>query len=279
MRQEEVLVAPGLEFRVVGRVVAVAGGLERGVEGRRVLLRLGGVEGHRRQVAAAAEPCPRGRDEAGVHVRRRHPRAPHVRHQARCRWRRSADPASAPRDLACGIRGENSPTHGRDVHPHLLEDPAAHDGHGAAAAAGPLPGAALEAPRRHPGMRPPGQGVLQRLEGGAEAVAQGLEPGPGRPGEGVQGGIRQGCGGGRLVGQRRLPSGCGLEVGARPPSLRQRQDSLKVGDRGWRRGRPRARHGGSRARRIATLLSQLYMRRGAAGQCRTPAIARARVGR
>ena len=57
VRQEEIAVAPFLEARVVARVVAVAGGAERGVEVGRVGEGLRRLEPQRRQVAAAAEPA------------------------------------------------------------------------------------------------------------------------------------------------------------------------------------------------------------------------------
>src|SRR5262249_2513821 len=74
---------------------------------------------------------------------------------------------------------------GRDVDPDLLEDPAAHHRHDAAAAVAAilgraLPGGAHEAAGRAIRQRP-GIGVLQPLEGGADPVAQPREPG-GRPG-------------------------------------------------------------------------------------------------
>ena len=50
----------------------------------------------------------------------------------------------------------------------------------AAAAAGPVPGLPLEPARRQVGVRGAGIVVLDRLEGGADPVAQLLEPGAGR---------------------------------------------------------------------------------------------------
>ena len=76
--EEEILVAPFLEARVVGGVVAGAGGLERGVE-------IGGIQRlgkHRRQVGAAAEPADRCDDMAGVHMHGRHQRRLHVGDEA-----------------------------------------------------------------------------------------------------------------------------------------------------------------------------------------------------
>src|SRR3546814_13118831 len=66
VRQEEVIVAPGLEARVVGGIETVAGRLQRRMEGRGIR-RIGH---HRRQIGAAAEPRFAGADEAGVHVHR-----------------------------------------------------------------------------------------------------------------------------------------------------------------------------------------------------------------
>ena len=74
--------------------------------------------------------------------------------------------------------------HRRYVDPHLLEDPAAHDRHDAtaAAAAGALPRTALEAAGRQIGEAPgvlAAKAILQVFEGGADEVAQLLEPGLG----------------------------------------------------------------------------------------------------
>src|SRR5689334_24992386 len=52
VRQEEVAVAPLLEFRIVAGVLSVAGGSECPVEIRGVAL----LRKHRRQIGAAAEP-------------------------------------------------------------------------------------------------------------------------------------------------------------------------------------------------------------------------------
>ena len=130
VRQEEVAVAPGLELRIVAGVVAVAGGLERGMEIGRVLHRFRCLGPHRRQVAAAAEPALGGDQHPRVEVRRRHARALHVRDQA--------DAARPEPRILLGAgdlarnSGLNSPHDGGDVHPHLLEHPPAHHAHYAA---------------------------------------------------------------------------------------------------------------------------------------------------
>ena len=84
-------------------------------------------------------------------------------------------------DLLAELRAELA-VHGRDVDADLLEHPAAHDRHHAAAAvlarlaALALPGLALEAAGRQVGVRA-GELGLDLLELGADAVAQRFEPG------------------------------------------------------------------------------------------------------
>ena len=178
--------------------MAVAGGAEGGVEAGGVLLRFGRFGDHGRDVAAAAEPGARGGDEAGVHVRRRHARAPQVGDQ------RDAGGEEARIGLGAGDLGaefgRELAVHGGDVDAHLLEHAAAPQQahHPAAALAGfrgTGPCRALEAARREGGVGAAGRLglVLDRLEGGAEAVAQGLEPGAGRRGQGVVGRVGQGA--------------------------------------------------------------------------------------
>ena len=137
VRQEEVAVAPGLELGIVARVVAVAGSPERGVEVGRVLHRLGRVEPHRRQIAAAAEPALGGDQHPRVEMRRRHARAAHMRDQADAA-RPEARIRLGARDLRAELRAELAPD-GGDVHADLLEHPPAHHAHHAAAAARPRP--------------------------------------------------------------------------------------------------------------------------------------------
>ena len=176
----EILVRPRLEPRVVARVVRVAGGLQRRVEGRRVRR----VLDRRVEVRAAAEPPGRRRPEhPRVHMHRRRPRRAHVRDEADPR---GPEPRilRQPRDLpprrqAPLRRLPEPPMHGRDVHPHLLEDaPPAHHRHHPAAGVLPRPPrlAPLEPPRRQPRERPRPLRLLEPLEGGADEVAQLGEP-------------------------------------------------------------------------------------------------------
>ena len=191
----EVTVAPVLEPPVIIRVVGVAGRFHCAVEGRRIGL----VRGRRRQVGAAAEPAFGRHDMARVHVHGRDFRRAHMGDEA--------DPARPEArilrgagDLAPELFGEFA-VDGRDVDADLLEHPAAHQGHHAAAAvAGGVrvgigtgrAGRAVAHPPASPGrpLEPAGrtaagqrqrlarQFVLQGFEGRAEAVAQGLEPVP-----------------------------------------------------------------------------------------------------
>ena len=78
MGDEEIILRPFREARVIGLVVGGAGGAQPGVELGRVLL----IGDGRVEIGAAAEPAPGGGEEAGVHVDRRHVRIGHVRDQA-----------------------------------------------------------------------------------------------------------------------------------------------------------------------------------------------------
>ena len=140
----------------------------------------GSCRHHRREVGAAAEPRLGGDDEAGVHVHRRHLGRAHVRHQRDARGMEARVLVGAG-NLLAELRAELA-VHGRDVDADLLEHPAAHDRHHAAAAilarlaALALPGLALEAAGRQVAVRA-GELGLDLLELGADAVAQGFEPG------------------------------------------------------------------------------------------------------
>ena len=91
--------------------------------------------------------------------------------------------ASAP-GISLRNSGANSPCTVEAVHADFLEHAAAHHRHHAAAAGraavvGALPGRAHEAAGGAVGeRRAGGQRVLDRLERGADVVAQALEPGP-----------------------------------------------------------------------------------------------------
>ncbi len=152
VRQEEILVAPGLELRVVGDGrVLLAGELHGLVEGERIgiVLRAAPVE-HRRQVGAAAEPPARGHHHARVHVHGRHVGIVRVRDQ-RNAARPEARVLLGARHLLAEL-GRELAVDGRDVDADLLEDAAVHHRHGAAAALAlvALPRRALEAAGRPP---------------------------------------------------------------------------------------------------------------------------------
>src|ERR1700730_9961317 len=80
-----------------------------------------------------------------------------------------------PRDLAAEF-GRKLTEHGRDVDPDLLEDAAVHQRDRAATATRPLPVLALEPTGRQRTMLPAGVVAFDRLEGGADPVAQRGEP-------------------------------------------------------------------------------------------------------
>ncbi len=184
MRQEEILVAPGLVAPVVGEPVLAAGSLVGGMKGDCVGIVLGpaGVE-HGCQVSAAAEPPFRGHDEPRVHVRRRRVGIGGMRDQ-----RHAGSPEARillrARDLLAEF-GRELAVDRRGVDARLLEHAALDDAHHPAAArrAGvvlPLPGRALEASRRT--VLPAWNGrriVLDALEGHAQIVPQLFEPGLG----------------------------------------------------------------------------------------------------
>ena len=144
-----------------------------------ILLRSPPVE-ERRQISAAAEPGFGGDDEAGVHMHRRDIRIVHMRDQ---RNTGSPEPRiiGGARNLRAKLRRELA-VHRRAVHADLLEQPAAHHRHHAAAAGragvvGALPWRTHEAPRAiriKRGRRV----VFEPLEGCADVVAQRLEPAP-----------------------------------------------------------------------------------------------------
>src|SRR5690606_15873388 len=172
--QEEILVAPLLVFGVPGRVEGVAGALHGGVEVDGVGVVVAAVRiQHGRQVAAAAEPGLRRRDQAGVHVHGGHARADRMADQA------DAGGVEARVFLGArhvpGVVGGAGPVDGRAVDADLFEQAAAHHAHDAAAAFLAVPGRADETAGLA-GEQFGGGGVFQRLETGVDLVAQGLEP-------------------------------------------------------------------------------------------------------
>ena len=78
VRQPEIFLGPFRKARVEGRVMCGARRPHPRMEGLGVLL----IGDRRIEIGAAAEPAPRGRQEAGVHMHRRHMRVGHVRDQA-----------------------------------------------------------------------------------------------------------------------------------------------------------------------------------------------------
>ena len=164
------------------RGMRVAGALHRGMEGDRVGIALGAaaVE-HRREVGAAAEPGFRRHHIACVHVHGRHMRIVQMRDQRNAGGVEARIVGGAG-DVLAKFRREFA-EHGRDVDADFLEDAAFHYRHHAAAAGGA--GVIGAAPRRaHEAAggtvgerRVRGEGVLDRLEGRQNPVAQALEPG------------------------------------------------------------------------------------------------------
>src|SRR5690606_31011050 len=114
-------------------------------------------------------------DHARVHVYRRHVGIPWMRDQGNTACPETGIVLGA-RNLPAKFRRE-LPMDGGGMNPNLLENPAAHDRHDAAAALAilTLPGRLLEASRLPWGLRAC-QFVLDRLECGADAIAQGFEP-------------------------------------------------------------------------------------------------------
>src|SRR5215469_3048301 len=142
-----------------------AGGFERRVE----IARVGFVGIDRRQIRAAAEPALRRDEMPRIHM--------HSGHERRARMDDKRDAACpearillGTRDLAAEFRAELA-RDGRDIDAGLLEDAAFEDRHRAAAAALALPVLALKTVA---GARI--ELVLDRLERGADAIAQRLEP-------------------------------------------------------------------------------------------------------
>ena len=76
--QPEIFLGPFREARIESRIVRGAGRAKAGVERLGVFL----VGDRRVEIGAAAEPAPRGGQEAAVHVHRRDMRIGHVRDQA-----------------------------------------------------------------------------------------------------------------------------------------------------------------------------------------------------
>jgi len=170
--------------------VGVAGALEGGVEEGAVFFRLRGVEEHRREVAAATEPAFCGDQHAGVHVDGGHVGVLQVGHQADAGGEEARVFGRAG-DLGAEFRAELA-FHGGDVHADLLENAAVHEADDAAAAMGAVfggaaPGTALEASGGLLRHRVWWRFGLDCLEGGADSVAQRLEPGAGLGFEGLVG--------------------------------------------------------------------------------------------
>jgi hypothetical protein len=176
VRQEEVLIAPGLVFGVVGDVMAVARDLHGAVEQHRIGVGLGtAVVEHRGEVGAAAEPLAGGYHHPGVHVHGRHMRIGRVGNQ------RNAGGPEPGIFLCTGNLGaefgRELAMDGGGVDADLFEQPALHDRHGAAAAGTfvALPRGALEAARFSSALRMVDL-VFECLEAQADLVAQLLEP-------------------------------------------------------------------------------------------------------
>src|SRR6185312_11618020 len=238
MLQEEIFVAPLLEARVIAGIVRVAGLLEARVEIARVRL----DRPHRREVGAAAEPALRCGDEARVHVRGRYLGRAGM-HDERDAARPEARILLRTRDLLAEFLGEGA-VHGRDVDAGLLQHAAVQDRHLAAAALGTaflgaLPRLALEATGRPAGERAARELGLDRLEGGAQSVAQGREPGRGGGAMlGEQIGARAGCGGGhgsnpsvwRKASPRTMPAATATLIERKPGciGMRMRASALSA---------------------------------------------------
>jgi len=188
VRQKKVFVALGFEAFVPVGAVGVAGVFQGCVKHhrvRRVFTALVVEEG--RQVGAAAEPATRGRQVTGVHVNRGNARVDQVGDQTDAR---SHEPGivRSSRHGRRHLRGEH-PVDTGDMQAAFFEEASVQHPHDAAAAFWAHPGRQLEVARR-PGIQPLRRLNLQRFEGGDEAVAEVLEPGPGSAGSLVIGGRR-----------------------------------------------------------------------------------------
>src|SRR5579863_2419523 len=182
MLQEEIIVAPLFEARIVGDVlVASTGTFEAGMKRNRIRIVLPApkVE-HGRQIGAAAEPGFLRDDEARVHMHRRHVRVPRMGDQ------RNAGGPEMRIGLGAGnllskFRRERA-VDGGGMNAGLFEDAAMQQGHFAAAAIGAqcilaLPGRDDERARRAIRRRErAGTIALQSFEGRANLRLQRLEP-------------------------------------------------------------------------------------------------------
>ena len=154
VRQEEIVVAPGLEARIVGRVVAVAGrrATRRGrprASSTAAGDRGASASGRRRRRTSPCVVtsmrvfiCTAGTRGLCMCATRLMPRGPEARI------------LGGARDLRAEVRAELAPD-GRDVDADLLEHPAVHHAHHAAAAVAAILGRAL--PWR--ALEPPGRPV------------------------------------------------------------------------------------------------------------------------
>ena len=181
MRQVEIVIAPLLVPVVVGHAVgAAASRPHRRMKRDRVGVFLGPppVE-HRGQIRSAAKPCLRRHHEAGVHVHGRNVRVAHMRDH-----RNPRRPEPRIVGSAGNLRakfGAEFAVHRRAMRADLLEQTSVHYRHHATAAGlagmvGAVPWRARETPRGtriERGRRI----VLQSLEGRANIIAQGFEPG------------------------------------------------------------------------------------------------------
>jgi hypothetical protein len=153
----------------------VAGGPERAVKIRRI----GVVRIYRRQVGAAAEPALRRFDAACIHMHGRHQRRAHMRDKADAAGHEGAAVLRRARNLRAEPFRKRA-VDGGDIDADFLKNAAVHQRHLAAAARAAvfvpaIPFFAREAPGGQVAVRA-AERVLQPLEGGADAVAQGCEP-------------------------------------------------------------------------------------------------------
>ena len=166
MLQKEVFVAPFLEPLIAIAFVGRAGARQRGVK----LLRRSLVGIDRGQIGTATEPGFAGDDVARVHMRRRDERRAHMGDE-RDAARPEARILRGARDLVAQL-GREFARYGRDVNPDLLENLPAQDRNRPAASSRPLPVLAIETARRPSLGACAGEFVLDRLELGADAVAE-----------------------------------------------------------------------------------------------------------